>query len=108
MKEEEDNELKARMLALELIEFHHVQVVQAMKMKPDDENDSVLAIMDHYGVPLNIYFNVETRVGEVFQVNLEDGEEYEYGVITVEKLKELLKGLPHIADFVEGNAEVLH
>ena len=82
----------------------------------DDENETVVITFNHYSDQFEAIFNVDTGIAELFilppweiiQASGEDEEvlpEY-YGIITVDKLVELLSKLPHILDYVEDEAKI--
>lgn len=87
----------------------HVHTIQ-MYVEELDNVECVSVGFMHYSDDLMVHFNVETQVGEVWVSG--EGESMfgygEYGVITVENLLTLLSKLPHIKDFMEDAAGVLH
>ena len=93
--------------------FHdnpHVHTIE-MFVEEEFEIECVSVGFLHYSEDFMVHFNVETQVGEVWIAG--EGEDMfgysPYGMITVEKLGELLEELPHIKGFMENNvSQTLH
>jgi hypothetical protein len=85
-----------------------------------DVDGGELFVVDfkHYSDTFTVFFDVDTNIGEVMinpphdviDASNEEVDAHYYGMITVEKLLELLGKMPHLVSFLESESfgEVLH
>ncbi len=86
--------------------YHHIMSLSALEK---DKETYVEVVFTHYVEVMRVYLKVNTLLGEVNNVFGEDDEET-IGVITLDKLEELLSKLPHVCDYLEdvGKESILH
>ena len=95
-----------------------VHIIERLDEEGGYIGEDVVVGFTHYADIFNVIFDPDTKVG-IVELMIQDeesipeggGSMVEYGVITVEKLLELLGKLPHIDSFLEDElpqGEVFH
>lgn len=93
--------------------FNNNHCLELVMFMPNEDSDkeTVALTFNHYGDHYEVLFDPLTLIGTVrpmMGMFMEEASEVEEVFITVEKLEALFKTMPHLMDFVESNAGILH